>query len=160
MVFLSEAALITKTSAVSFNSISVGFKEGLWPFRKLAHLDSEATVILNLPSPEWRRARALLLTSTGCLSVGRTRAAGTRGRSIPEPWVCLCWYLNFPAEFMNYLYYYVIFFFWNIFSIITDSKIVERGAVDLSSFQWQDLNNSGMISEVGKGHHTMQLIML
>lgn len=50
MVFLSEAALITKTSAVSFNSILVEFKEGLWPFSKLAHLDSEATVILNLPS--------------------------------------------------------------------------------------------------------------
>lgn len=59
MLFLSEAALITKTSAVSFNSISDEFKQGLWPFRKWAHLDLEATVILNLTSPELEKSWSL-----------------------------------------------------------------------------------------------------
>lgn len=42
MWYFCEAALIPKTSSVSFNSVSTEFKQGLWPFRKLAHLDLEA----------------------------------------------------------------------------------------------------------------------
>lgn len=37
---------------MSFNSISAEFKQGLWPCRKLVHLDSGAIWILHLTSSE------------------------------------------------------------------------------------------------------------
>lgn len=103
MVFLLEAALITKTSAVSFNSISVELKEGLWPLRKLAHLESKAPVILNLPSPEWRRAS--LASDLPWVAPGLSTPEERPPLKLGQ--VCVTNH-NYSAEFMNYLYLYLI----------------------------------------------------